>query len=69
MPGLSCSGLLAATQTKTLVRAFLTRSEAAPVRHLAGEVDADPAAAPPNPFWAIQYYVFVPLPAPFPYVT
>jgi len=47
--GLSCSGLLAATHTKTLIGALATRFEVAPKRRRATVVGTDPTTTPPNP--------------------
>lgn len=62
--------LLAAAQTKTLIGAQAIRFEVVPERRLAAKFGADPTTAPLNPVKAdISQRVFIPPPAPFPYIT
>jgi len=75
MSGLSCSGLLVAANTKTLVGALAIGGQAAPESRLGTVCGAHPTAPLPNPAKAaltsfrvsyIGLQVPVPVPAPLP---
>src|ERR1035438_1757593 len=78
MPGLSCSGLLAATDAKTLIGPLAIRCQAASESRFGAVGGAHPTAALPNPVKAALtafgiFYILlqfsVPVPAPFPYIA